>query len=69
MMYNKHCLEILSYFISEVLIEHRLCIRLEDGRKEISGTFPVVQWLRLCIPNAAALVLSLVGELNPTCND
>ena len=38
MMYGKLCLEILSYFISEVLIEHRLCIRLEDGRKEISET-------------------------------
>ena len=69
MMYGKLCLEILSYFISEVLIEHRLCIRLEDSRKEISGTFPVVQWLRLCIPNSAALVPSLVGELNATCND
>ena len=69
MLYRKHCLEILSYFISEMFIEHRLCKRFEDTRKEISRAFLVVQWLRLCIPNTGALVPSLVRELNPTRNE
>ena len=69
MLYSKHCLETLSYFISALFIEHRLCIRLEDSRKEVSGAFLVVQWLRLCILNAGAPVPSLVRKLNPTCND
>ena len=69
MLYRKHCLEILSYFISEMFIEHRLCKRFEDTRKEISRAFLVVQWLRLCSPNTGALVPSLVRELNPTRNE
>ena len=69
MLYRKHCVEILRYFISEMFIEHTLCERFEDTRKEISRAFLVVQWLRLCIPNAGALVPSLVRELNPTCSD
>ena len=69
MLYRKHCLEILSYFISEMFIEHRLCKRFEDTRKEISRAFLVVQWLRLCIPNTGALVPSLVRELNTTRNE
>ena len=29
----------------------------------------VVQWLRLCVPKAGARVLSLVGEIDPTCHN
>ena len=34
-----------------------------------SGTSLMVRWLRLCIPNAGAQVLSLVRELGPTCRN
>ena len=32
------------------------------------GTSLVVQWLKLCTPTAGARILSLAGELNPTCH-
>ena len=33
----------------------------------VSGTFLVIQWLRLQAPNVGGQVLSLVRELDPTC--
>ena len=37
-----------------------------DSKKERQETSLVVQWLRLCTPNAGAQVGSLVMELDPT---
>ena len=33
----------------------------------LDTVFPVVQWLRLCLPRQGAEVQSLVRELDPTC--
>ena len=38
-------------------------------RKWNSGTSPVVQWLRLCTPNAGDLGSILVRELDSTCHN
>ena len=36
-------------------------------KKNYLGTFMVVQWLRLCSPNAGAWAQSLFRDLDPTC--
>ena len=36
-------------------------------RKSTNNRASLVQWLRLCAPNAGAQIQSLVKELDPTC--
>ena len=38
----------------------------QSSKTKSRGTSLVAQWLRLCAPNAGALVRSLVRELDPT---
>ena len=42
-------------------------IQLGEQKGLAVGTSLVVQWLRLCAPNAGDPVQSLIRELDPTC--
>ena len=36
-------------------------------KMDLPGTYLVIQWLRLCTPNAGSWIQSLVRELDPAC--
>ena len=42
-------------------------VQLGEQKSPAVGTSLVVQWLRLCAPNAGDPVQSLIRELDPTC--